>query len=164
MLRLGVYATARIAAPFLHRNVLEGDEGINSVFQDSFLVFGKIVDKITLIAYSDEKTKGIRKMIQELNYQNYDAMLHSGKPVVAEFYSQTCAHCKRTEVGLRELSEELGDSVLFAKCDIAAEPSLTAQLDVHSVPTLLFIRNGQIVDKKVGFTHKLIVAEAIKKL
>lgn len=103
-------------------------------------------------------------MIQELNYQNYNTLLHSEKPVVAEFYSQTCAHCKRTEVGLRELSEELGDRVIFARCDIAAEPSLTAQVDIHSVPTLLFIRNGQIVDKRVGFTHKLIVAETIKKL
>lgn len=103
-------------------------------------------------------------MIQQLTYQDYEALLRSDQPVVVEFYSQTCPHCRRTEVGLKELAQELEGQVVLAQCDIAAEPALTAQLDIQSVPTLLFLRDGQIKDRKVGFTHKLIIAEAIKKL
>lgn len=103
-------------------------------------------------------------MVEELSYATYDSTIQSDKPVVVEFYSQTCPHCRRTEVGLNELAEELDGKVIFGKCDIAAEPALTAQLDIQSVPTLLFISNGEVRDKRVGFTHKLIIAEAIKKL
>lgn len=103
-------------------------------------------------------------MITELNDNNYDSVIQSEKPVVIEFYSQTCAHCKRTQKGIEELSEELGGQVIFAQSDIAAAPALAARLDIQSVPTVLFVRNGEIKDKRIGFTHKLIIAETIKKL
>ena len=94
-------------------------------------------------------------MITELNDSNYDAIMKSKMPVVIEFYSRSCPHCKRTQKGMQELSEEMGNDVIFAQSDIAAVPALAARLDIQSVPTILFIRNGEIKDKRMGFTHKL---------
>lgn len=103
-------------------------------------------------------------MLTELTNQNYNEVFSTEKPQVVEFYSPTCTHCKRTEAGLNEVAEEQGENVVIAKCDITANPALAQQYDVTQLPTLLFIKNGDIREKLVGFTHKLIIAENIKKL
>lgn len=104
-------------------------------------------------------------MITELTQKNVEQVLsESGIPLVVEFYSPTCVHCKRTEAGLAELSEELEGKAVFAKCNIADETAIAQRYDVTALPTLLFIKDGDIKNKLVGFTHKLIVAENIKKL
>lgn len=102
-------------------------------------------------------------MVIEINSQNFNEVLNNGKPLVIEFYSPTCVHCKRTEAGLTENSDEQ-DEVVIAKCDITAEPEIAERYDITALPTLLFIKNGEIKEKLVGFTHKLIIAENIKKL
>lgn len=103
-------------------------------------------------------------MLTELTNQNYNEVVSTEKLLVVEFYSPTCTHCKRTEAGLNEVAEEQGENAVIAKCDITANPALAQQYDVTQLPTLLFIKNGDIREKLVGFTHKLIIAENIKKL
>ena len=103
-------------------------------------------------------------MLTEITNQNYNEVFSTEKPLVVELYSPTCTHCKRTEAGLNEVAEEQGENVVIAKCDITANPALAQQYDVTQLPTLLFIKNGDIREKLVGFTHKLIIAENIKKL
>ncbi len=101
-------------------------------------------------------------MITELTNANYNEITAAaaGKPLVIEFYSPTCVHCKRTEAGLTEL----GESAVIAKCDISAEGALAQRFDVTALPTLLFIKDGDVKNKLEGFTHKLIIAENLKKL
>lgn len=103
-------------------------------------------------------------MLKELTNQNYNEIISTDKPLVIEFYSPTCAHCKRTEAGLNEAAEEQGENAVIAKCDITEQPELAARYDVTALPTLLFIKSGDIKEKCVGFTHKLIILENIKKL
>ncbi len=104
-------------------------------------------------------------MIKKLTYENYDAIVKENtKPLILEFYSPDCTHCKRLESVLDELSNELDDVSEFAKCDISEEPSLASMLDITTVPTLLFIKKGEVKEKLIGFTHKLIIHENIKKL
>ncbi|MDD6208072.1 MAG: thioredoxin family protein [Clostridiales bacterium] len=103
-------------------------------------------------------------MIKELTYHDFDKTITQPLPVVVEFYSPTCTHCKRLEAGFKELSEEINGQAVFAKCDITKEDSLAAQYDITSVPTLLFIRDGEIKEKLIGFTHKLIIEETLKKI
>lgn len=103
-------------------------------------------------------------MIKELTNQNYNEIISTDKPLVIEFYSPTCAHCKRTEAGLNEAAEEQSENAVIAKCDITEQPELASRYDVTALPTLLFIKNGDIKEKCVGFTHKLIILENIKKL
>jgi len=99
-------------------------------------------------------------MLTELTNNNYNDIISSHKPLVIEFYSPTCAHCRRLEEGLNEVTEE----AVIAKCNIATELSLAQRFDITSVPTLLFIKDGDVKDKLIGFTHKLIISENIKKL
>lgn len=94
--------------------------------------------------------------------KNEKEIFATDKPLVVEFYSPSCVHCKKTEAGLVENAAD--ENVLIAKCDITAEPAFAERYDVTALPTLLFIRNGEIKERLFGFTHKLIIAENIKKL
>lgn len=103
-------------------------------------------------------------MIKELTNQNYDEIVSTEKiPLVIEFYSPNCVHCKRTEVGINELDGE-GINALFAKCDVTQQTNIAEIYGVTALPTLLFIKDGDVKNMLVGFTHKLIIAEEIKKL
>ena len=92
-------------------------------------------------------------MIIEFNKENFDSVLQqTDKPLVVEFYSPECVHCRKTERGIDELSEELGNTVTFAKCNILEQEYLTSLYDITNLPTLLFIKNGEIKNK--GLSHK----------
>lgn len=103
-------------------------------------------------------------MITEMTQTNIEEIMNSDIPTVVEFYSPDCTHCKRTEKGIIELDEELGNRVQFVKCNIFEQKSLAELYDVTMLPTLLFVKNGDVKDKLVGFTHKLIIAENLKKI
>ena len=103
-------------------------------------------------------------MVNELTRENFDKTIREHSTVVVEFYSATCKHCKKLEAGITELSEEIGNDVYFGKVQIPNELSLADEYEISSVPTLLYFKDGEIREKSVGFTHKLIIAENIKKL
>ncbi len=104
-------------------------------------------------------------MIITLTNDNFDqVVIKQDKPVVIEFYLPACYHCKKTEEGLLEVSEEYASDSVVAKCNAEDESALAARYDITTVPTLIFIKNGEIKEKLNGFTHKLIIAENIKKL
>lgn len=103
-------------------------------------------------------------MIQELNVNNFDQEIQKDKPVVVEFYTTACSHCKKLAGALNKLSKEKGDDVFFGKCNIDQETLLQSRFDISAVPTLLFIKNGEIKNKLVGEVHPLIIQEEIKKL
>ena len=104
-------------------------------------------------------------MIIELNGENFDKVLHqTDTPLVVEFYSPTCVHCKKTERGIDELSGELGDTLTFAKCNILEQENIAARYDITNLPTQKKKKNDEIKEKLIGFTHKLIIAENLKKI
>ena len=103
-------------------------------------------------------------MLTELTNKNYNDIISTKRPLLIEFYSPTCVHCKRLEPVLAELADEEGENAVIAKCDVTAEPFLGDKYDITALPTLLFIKDGDVKDRLIGFTHKLIIAEGIKKL
>ena len=103
-------------------------------------------------------------MVNELTRENFDKAIKEHSIAVVEFYSATCKHCKKLEAGITELSEEAGNEVYFGKVLIPDQLSLAEEYEISSVPTLLYFKDREIREKSVGFTHKLIIAENIKKL
>lgn len=103
-------------------------------------------------------------MIQELNTLEFDNVIAENQAVVVEFYTPNCAHCKKLVGAIEKLSEEIGDKAVFAKVNIEAESFLQGRFDISAVPTLIFFKKGDEVNKLVGEIHPLIIAEEIKKL
>ena len=103
-------------------------------------------------------------MINDFDFSAYEKTVQGTEPAIIEFYKPSCPHCKRTEAGLQELAESYSGKIAFGKVNIEEQTVLAQRLDVRTLPTLLFIRDGKEINRKTGFTHKLIVEEEIKKL
>lgn len=100
----------------------------------------------------------------ELTQENAEEVLqHSGLQVIT-FYSPSCAHCKRTESGIAELEAENAVSAEFVKCNVAEEASLSERFDVTMLPTLVFLKDGELKNKLTGFTHKLVIADQLSRI
>lgn len=102
-------------------------------------------------------------MISEITLNNFDTEINRAESVVLEFYTSTCAHCKKLAGILDKLSNETSGT-FFGKCNVENEPQLQQRYDVSAVPTLLFIKNGEVKNQLVGEAHPLIIQEEIKKL
>lgn len=91
----------------------------------------------------------------ELNSSNFnEVVLNSDKPVLIDFWATWCVPCQMQSPIIDELSEELEDSVVFAKVNVDENPDLTEQFEVMSIPALIFIKDGKVVDRRVGLTPK----------
>lgn len=102
-------------------------------------------------------------MITEIIFNNFDTEINREEPVVLEFYTSTCAHCKKLAGILDKLSNETAGT-FFGKCNVENEPGIQQRYDVSAVPTLLFIKKGEVKNRLVGEVHPLIIQEEIKKL
>lgn len=75
-------------------------------------------------------------------------------PIVLDFSATWCGPCKQLAPIIDELSKEYEGRIAVGKCDIEEADDLTAEYGIRNVPTVVFIKNGQIVDKFVGSKSK----------
>jgi len=91
-------------------------------------------------------------MALAITKDNYESTLASGKPVVIDFWAE--CPCRMIAPFIEELTGEYADRVVIGKCDVESNDDLVAQYRVRNIPTVLFIKDGQVVDKVVGATTK----------
>ena len=106
--------------------------------------------------------KGLNGMAEiELNDTNFEReVLQSTQPVMVDFWAQWCAPCRMMSPIISELANE-NDKVKIGKLDVDSNPVTASQYGVMSIPTLIFFRDGKVVDKLVGVRSK---AELQKRL
>lgn len=100
----------------------------------------------------------------ELTRANFDEILSQGGSLVVEFYSPSCTYCKRTEAGINELETDSRITARFARCNAAEEEQLTERFDITALPTLIFFKDGELKNQLTGFTHKLVIEDALSRL
>jgi thioredoxin 1 len=80
-----------------------------------------------------------------------DLMSEDGGAAILDFWSPTCGPCKAMAPAFEALSNELGEEpIRFVRINTAAQAQLAQPFNIHSVPTLLFVNNGEILDVRVG--------------
>ena len=89
-------------------------------------------------------------------------VLDSDKPVLVDFWATWCGPCKMVAPVLEEIAGEHGDKIKIAKLDIDKNPSLQAQYQVMSVPTLLLFSQGEPVKQIVGAKPKAALLSDLK--
>lgn len=83
-------------------------------------------------------------------------------PLLVHFGTDWCAPCKRLERVLTELMETWGDGVRVAKVNVEDEPAAAEAFEVTKNPTLCLFRDGQLVERKVGFRDHSAVLELLR--
>jgi len=81
--------------------------------------------------------------------------------VVADFWATWCGPCKMIAPVLEEISSEMGDQVKIVKLDVDENQETAAKYGVMSIPTLIFFKDGEIVDKVIGYRPKEALEEVI---
>jgi thioredoxin 1 len=103
-------------------------------------------------------------MALEITDKNYEEILAQGKPIVLDFWAEWCGPCKKIGPDIAVLAEEYVGKVNVGKCNVDDNDELTAKFGIRNIPTVLFIKDGQIIDKQVGAASKAVLEEKIKTL
>ncbi|HET7656873.1 MAG TPA: thioredoxin [Bacillales bacterium] len=83
--------------------------------------------------------------------------------VLADFWAEWCGPCKMIAPVLEEIDTEMSDKVKIVKLDVDNNQETAGNFGVMSIPTLIFFKNGEIVDKVVGYQPKEALVEVINK-
>ena len=96
-----------------------------------------------------------------VNSNNFDEIIKSGV-VVVDFFANWCGPCKMLSPIIEEVSNEMNE-VVFAKVNIDESNDIASKFGIMSIPTLIIFKNGNAVNKNVGFLSKSELKEFITK-
>ena len=103
-------------------------------------------------------------MVEKLTDATFEAkVLNSGKLAVVDFTAVWCGPCRMVGPIIHELADEYGDRMVVGEVNVDENPMITARYKVRNIPTVLFIKNGEIVDKQVGAVPKANYKALVEK-
>jgi thioredoxin 1 len=100
-------------------------------------------------------------MAVEINTANFEEVLNTDKPVMIDFWAAWCGPCRMIAPLVDELAEEYKDRAVIAKVDVDSNQEIAMKYGVRNIPTVLFLKNGEVVDKSVGAVPKNVLSDKI---
>lgn len=93
-------------------------------------------------------------MVLELSDSSYKEVLEKNAAVVIDFWAQWCGPCKAMLPILQEIADEYEGRVVVGKVDVDQNQDLCGEYGIMNIPTMLFFKNGQLVDRHIGACKK----------
>ena len=104
-------------------------------------------------------------MAQAVTEATYSELVEkSDKPVMIDFWAEWCGPCRMIAPIVEDLSKEYDGKAIVLKCDVDENPDIALKFSIRNIPTLVFIKNGELVDKLVGAVQRSKIVEKLDSL
>ncbi len=102
--------------------------------------------------------------MKHITEQNFQEVIESGLPLVLDFSATWCGPCKKVGQVLDEIEPEYEGKVIFGKCDVDECEELSMKYGIRNVPTILYIKDGNVVEKHVGAAAKNVLVDKLQTI
>ncbi len=104
-------------------------------------------------------------MALEITDANFEEIvLKSDKPVLLDFWAVWCGPCRMVGPLVEEIANEYEGKAVVGKVDVDSNPGVAGKFGIRNIPTLLFFKNGEIVDKQVGAVPKQVLVNKLEAI
>ena len=100
-------------------------------------------------------------MALQITDATHEEVLQTDKLVIIDFWAEWCGPCKMVGPIIDEISDDYKDKVVVGKLDVDNNDETTSKYGIRNIPTVLFIKNGEVVDKVVGAGPKKMLTDKI---
>ena len=96
--------------------------------------------------------------------ENFASLKAGNLPLVVDFWATWCGPCRMIAPIIEELAADFDGQIVVCKCDVEENDDLAAEFGIRNIPTILFFKNGEIVDKLIGAQPKAKLEEKFQAL
>lgn len=100
----------------------------------------------------------------EITDANFQQIIASDKPVMIDFWAEWCGPCKMIGPTVEEMAGDLSDKAVIGKMNVDFNSAVPAQFGIRSIPTLLFFKDGKLMDKQVGVVGRNVLEQKLTTL
>jgi thioredoxin 1 len=97
-----------------------------------------------------------------LDKNNFKEVVSSDKPVLIDFWASWCGPCRMQSPIIEQVAEEIGDEAVIAKLNVDENSAIASQYSVMSIPTIIILNDGKIIEQMVGLTPKESLISILK--
>ena len=104
-------------------------------------------------------------MALEFTDENFESLvINSDKPVIGDLWAVWGGRCRSVGPIVQEIGEEYKDKAVVGKLDVDHNPDAAKKYSIRNIPTILFFKNGEVVDKQVGAVPKQVLVQKLEAL
>ena len=102
-------------------------------------------------------------MLEHFTQETFERAVAGDKPVLVDFFATWCGPCRMIAPSVEQLAAEFEGRAIVGKVDVDQEPALAQRFGVMSIPTLVVLRGGKVVEQAVGARGKQDIAAMIER-
>lgn len=100
----------------------------------------------------------------QISTENFESLKNGEQPLVVDFWATWCGPCRMVAPIIEELAKEYDGRITVGKCDVEENEDIAVEYGIRNIPTILFFKGGQVVDKLVGAQPKAKLQEKFNAL